>query len=118
MHHPWAPGDWAVYRKSKVSTSPGPRATNVVASQKGDSYTYIVDKFWIVEELLPAGELRMRTARGKTHVIRQDDPCLRRPSLIQRMMWRNRFRHVEQTKESSPDVGGESAGAEGNSAGA
>ncbi len=101
MRNQWSQGDWAIYRKSKVSTSPGPRATNVVASQKGDSYTYIVDKFWVVEELLPDDELRMRTARGKTHVVRQDDPCLRRPSLVQRMVWRNRFRRIEVSENQA-----------------
>jgi hypothetical protein len=97
MGNNWIPGDWAVYRKSKVSTSPGPRATNVFASRKGDTYTYIVDKFWVVQELLPDGELRMRTARGKTHVIRQDDPNLRRPSFVQRLVWRNRFLRIAES---------------------
>ena len=101
MSKEWSKGDWVIYRKSKVSTSPGPRATNVVASRKGDSYTYIVDKFWVVDELLPAGELRMRTARGKLHVVRQDDPSLRRPSLVQRLVWRNRFRQIEEICKSS-----------------
>ena len=97
MHTNWSPGDWAVYRKSKVSNAPGPRATNVHAAPKGDSYTYIVDKFWVVEELLPEGDLRLRTARGKTHVIRQNDPNLRRPSFVQRLVWRNRFRRIAES---------------------
>ncbi len=101
MHNDWSEGDWAVYRKSKVSSSPGPRATNVVASRKGENYAYIVDKFWIVEALLPDGRLRMRTARGKTHVVRLDDPCLRRPSLVQRLVWRNRFRQVEKKSKGT-----------------
>lgn len=93
----WNPGDWAVYRKSKRSTSPGPRAANVVATQKGESYTYIVDKFWVVEGVLPDNNVRLRTARGKTHVISADDPNLRRPSWLQRLMWRDRFREAEES---------------------
>ncbi len=105
MHNEWKPGDWVVYRKSKVSTSPGPRATKVVASKKGDNYTYIVDKFWIVDELLPNGEIRVRTARGKIHVVRSDDPCLRRPSLLQRIAWRKRFHLAETTLKSAATAG-------------
>ncbi len=97
MRQNWKPGDWAVYRKSKRSVSPGRRAANVVASSKGETYTYVVDKFWVVEATLPDDRLRLRTARGKTHEISADDPSLRRPSWLQRLLWRNRFRTVEQS---------------------
>lgn len=93
----WSPGDWAVYRKSKRSTSPGPRAANIVATEKGESYTYVVDKFWVVDSVLPDNQIRLRTARGKSHVISVDDPNLRRPSLLQRLFWRDRFREAEES---------------------
>lgn len=91
----WNPGDWAVYRKSKRSTSPGPRAANIKAAQKGESYNYVVDKFWVVESVLPDNQIQLRTARGKTHVISIDDPNLRRPSWLQRLIYRDRFREAE-----------------------
>jgi len=91
----WNAGDWAVYRKSKRSTSPGPRASNIVATEKGESYTYVVDKFWVVESILSEDQVRVRTARGKTHVLSSDDPNLRRPSILQRLFWRERFREAE-----------------------
>ncbi|MEM1070348.1 MAG: hypothetical protein AAGI63_15705 [Planctomycetota bacterium] len=91
----WSPGDWAVYRKSKRSTTPGPRAANVVATEKGETYTYVVDKFWVVESVLPDDQVQLRTKRGKTHVISLEDPNLRRPSWIQRLLWRDRFREAE-----------------------
>lgn len=97
----WSPGDWAIYRKSKRSVSPGRRAENVVASPKGETYTYLVDKFWVVEAVLPGERLRLRTARGKTHVIGLDDPCLRRPSWLQKLFYRDRFRAVEQRLQSA-----------------
>src|SRR6056297_910096 len=100
MQMTWKSGDWAVYRKSKQSKSPGPRAEKIQASPKGESYNYIVDKFWIVEAVLPTGELRLRTARGKSHVISPDDPNLRRPSWIQRLLWRHRFRDVEEKNQT------------------
>ena len=100
LHPHWKPGDWAVYRKSKRSARPGKRATNVVATSKGETYTYVVDKFWVVESVLPGDRLRLRTARGKTHEIDIDDPNLRRPTWLQRLLFRNRFRNVEQRLES------------------
>ena len=101
MKTSWAQGDWAVYRKSKVSKSPGPRAQSVVASEKGDSYTYIVDKFWVVEEVLPDRQLKMRTAGGKSRIVPEQDPSLRRPTLAQRLLWRSRFRSAEEIIESA-----------------
>ncbi len=100
MRDQWNPGDWAVYRKSKRSSSPGPRAANVVATPKGETYAYVVDKFWIVENVLSGNRLELRTARGKTHVINADDPSLRKPSWLQRLLWRNRFRVVEAASET------------------
>ena len=101
MHDQWSPGDWAVYRKSKRSTSPGPRAEHVVASTKGETYTYVVDKFWVVESVLPENRLLLRTAKGKTHTIDTQDPNLRKPSWIQRLLWRNRFREAEVHRQDS-----------------
>ena len=98
----WRDGDWAIYRKSKRSKSPGPRAENIFAAPKGDTYTYVVDKFWVVESVLADGRLRLRTAGGKTHVILLTDPNLRRPSFIQRLFWRERFRLAEEKLSNSP----------------
>ena len=100
MNEQWKPGDWAVYRKSKQSRSPGPRAAKVVATPKGETYAYVVDKFWVVENVLPDNRLELRTARGKTHLINADDPSLRKPSWLQRLVWRNRFRVVEKGTEA------------------
>ena len=75
----FAPGDWVIYRKSKRSPVPGPRAKQIAPSVHGDDYGYVVDKFWIVQEVLPDGRLRLRTRRGKDHQIAPDDPNLRRP---------------------------------------
>ena len=99
----WKTGDWAVYRKTKRSVSPGRRAAQVFACQKGESYSYVVDKFWVVESVLPGDQVRLRTARGKTHIIDTQDPNLRRPGLIQRILWRERFRVVEKQLGESPN---------------
>ena len=97
MRHmgPWKKGDWAVYRKSKQGSNPGPRAAHVVANPKGETYGYVVDKFWVVDEVLDDGNLRLITARGKLHTIASDDPNLRRPGILQKLLWRERFTQVE-----------------------
>jgi hypothetical protein len=108
MHPQWKPGDWAVYRKSKQGANPGRRAAQVIASRKGETYRYVVDKFWIVDDVLSDGRIRLTTARGKVHVIDADDPNLRRPGLFQRFLWRERFIQVEagrgEADQSSRDT--------------
>ena len=99
----WKTGDWAIYRKTKRGVSPGRRAAQIVACEKGESYSYVVDKFWVVESILPGQRLRLMTARGKTHIIDTQDPCLRRPGLLQRILWRERFRVVERQLSDSPN---------------
>lgn len=93
--HSWKKGDWAVYRKSKRGVNPGRRAEQIMASSKGEMYGYVVDKFWVVAEVLNDGTIRLVTARGKSHTIDADDPNLRHPGLIQKLLWRQRFVQVE-----------------------
>ena len=45
-------GDCVVYRKTKHSTHPGPRARSINPNPNGDEYTYLVDKYWVVEDVL------------------------------------------------------------------
>lgn len=103
MKQDWTTGDWAVYRKSKQSTVPGPRASRVMANSKGETYNYVVDKFWVVESVLPGNRLLLRTAGGKSHTIDLNDPNLRRPSLLQRILWRERFHRVAEVVKNSPN---------------
>lgn len=94
---PWQEGQWAIYRKSKRSTSPGPRASDVQGASKGDTYNYVVDKFWVVEDVeSDEGCVRLRTATGKRHRIPVDDPNLRHPTWLQRLVWRNRWQRAER----------------------
>lgn len=93
------PGDWVIYRKTKHSLQPGPRAANVNAARYGDGYSYTVDKFWVVREVHPDGSLLLETRRGKRHVVRPDDPCLRRPNLWQRLWYRDRFEVTSTTPQ-------------------
>ncbi|QDS90380.1 hypothetical protein EC9_45880 [Rosistilla ulvae] len=88
-------GDWVIYRKQKSSTSPGARATDVHPTAGGDTYHYLVDKFWVVDEVLDGQQVRLRTRRGKQNTITADDPRLRRASWWERLLYRSRFRNIE-----------------------
>ncbi len=97
----FAAGDWVLYRKLKHSPSPGPRATEISPAPNGELYTYVVEKFWIVEEVLPDGRLRLRTRRGKSHLIDASDSNLRRVGWWNRWFYRARFREVESSTGSN-----------------
>jgi len=88
-------GDWVIYRKSKQSTQPGPRAEGIKPFEKGDGYAYTVDKYWVVAEVRDDGHLLLRTRRGKEHVIAPDDPALHKANWWQRWRRRKRFEEVE-----------------------
>lgn len=90
------PGDWVIYRVQKSSPTPGPRAHDVWAAEGGDEYYYLVDKYWIVQEVLDGGRVRLRTRRGKEHVVAARDPRLRRARWWERWLLRARFQAVEQ----------------------
>jgi len=77
MHKSLKPGDPVVVRVSKNSTDPGPRAKEVHPAKHGDWYSYEVEKFWTVSEVLADGSLNLVTRRGKTHTLQVDDPRLR-----------------------------------------
>lgn len=83
-------GDVVVVARQKYSTSPGPRARDVSPASSGDSYSYIVDKFWIVKSCQDR-ELRLLTRTGKEHVISADDFRVRKPTLWERLFVRHKF---------------------------
>ena len=91
----WKPGDWVIYRKQKFSTTPGPRAREVVPASGGEMYVYFVEKYWLVSEILPDGQLLLRTRRGKQHKVPLNDRGLRRPKWWERLFFANRFRAIE-----------------------
>lgn len=95
-------GEPVIYRVTKASVKPGPRAQHVAPSPQGELYSYLIDKFWIVAEILDGDRLLLRTRRGKEHVIQQDDPNLRAARWWERMLYRNRF-PVSASPVSSDD---------------
>lgn len=88
---PFRIGEPVIFTKAKHSLAPGPRAHDVMPAAHGDSYAYQVDKFWVVESEDAEGRLVLRTRRGKQHVVAPDDERLRRPTLWERLRYRDRF---------------------------
>lgn len=88
-------GDPVIYLMTKQSSHPTLRATQVSPAQHGDNYSYVVEKFWVVREVLPDGQLQVQTRRGKTRVISPDDPCLKRASWWDRWVHRDRFPQLD-----------------------
>lgn len=88
-------GDWVVFRMTKHSPRPGPRAQEIEPAPHGEEYTYHVDKFWMVREI--RGEtLILVTRRGKVHEIPTDHPNLRRARWWERWLYREKFPEATQ----------------------
>ncbi len=83
-------GDFVIYRKTKFSSHPGPRAHDIQPARNGDDYCYIVDKFWVVKEVT-GREVLLQTRRGKIHRLNVTDPGLRKASLLERWFYRQSF---------------------------
>jgi hypothetical protein len=84
-------GDGVVYRKQKVSTRPCPRAYDIHPTSQGDDYTYFVDKFWTVENVLRDGRILVTTRTKKHHYLSPDDPNLREAGWMARLRYGRRF---------------------------
>lgn len=85
-------GDWVVYTKQKSSTSPGKRAQEVSPATKGDGYSYVVDKFWVVQEIIDDKALLLRTPGGKENTVSVEDPMLRKANIWEKLVHSRRFR--------------------------
>ena len=86
-------GDRVVFTRDKYTPCPGPRAKNIFATPNGETYHYQVDKFWVVIEVRPSGDLLVETRRGKTHLVRSDNPQLRKATLYERLFKNRLFPH-------------------------
>jgi len=78
-------GDRVVFTRDKHTTTPGPRAKNVVATPHGEMYEYQVDKYWLVIGIQADGQLVLKTRRGKHHSFPASDPRLRKASFLERL---------------------------------
>ena len=109
LNHPkFAVGDCVVFRKTKFSEHPGPRASQIQPAAHGDNYAYTVDKFWVVTEV-DDDEVKVVTRRGKRHRFAADDLRLRPAKLWERLWYRDRYDEIAasiasgQFQSSDPD---------------
>ncbi len=93
--HRYHKGDPVVFRMTKRSASPGPRAANIAPEPLGEDYHYFVDKYWTVAEAREDGQVVVRTRRGKVHVLDADHPELRPANLWERLFKKSRFPQVD-----------------------
>ena len=91
MESKYRVNDVVVYRKTKRSTSPGPRAEELYPAEQGDSYTYIVAKYWRVVGLAEDNQVDIVTRTGKRHRIPASDPNLRKANIAERFALKSRF---------------------------
>ncbi len=87
-------GDPVIFRVTKSSYRPGPRARNIHPAPNGESYSYAVDKFWTVVVELGNDMLLLQTRRGKTHRIHARDPQLRHATWWERVRYGARFPQI------------------------
>lgn len=88
-------GDRIIYRKSKMSEHPGPRAQQVYPSSHGEQYAYLVDKFWTVVDIREDGTLVVTTRKGKLHELQPEDPLLRKAGWKDCLLHGRRFPSVK-----------------------
>jgi hypothetical protein len=109
FRRPFKPGDRVVYRKTKHSLHPGPRAQDVFPAPGGDDYSYCVDKYWTVTDRTEDDRIVVVTRRGKTHVLDKNDPNLRHARFWERWFLGNRFPEQSPPSAEAHTGGGTSA---------
>jgi hypothetical protein len=87
----YKPGDLIVYRLSKHSSHPTPRAVEVRPEPKGEFYSYDVLKYWVVSSVQADGRIVAITRRGKQRTVHSEDPALRRANWFERLFFATRF---------------------------
>ena len=94
-------GDPVIFTKTKFSAHPGPRAEDISPSNHGESYSYLVKKFWTV---LDRDEHRIlvQTRGGKQHWLNVNDPALRTPTWWEMIRYRERFPAIEEVDSPAP----------------
>ena len=92
-------GDPVIFRITKQSTDPGPRAVDIHPAPAGEMYSYQIDKFWTVIEVLTDGKVKLVTRRGKQRTVAVDDFRLRHARWWERWLYRDRFPKLSELKD-------------------
>ena len=84
-------GDFIVFRKWKSSTHPSPRAKETYPSKHGDTYTYGIDKYWKVVEIIDGDTIEVETRRGKRHRLSLKTAKFRKMNFLDRWLMGREF---------------------------
>jgi hypothetical protein len=84
-------GEFVIVGKPKRSTHPSPQAKDVHPAQHGETYSYIIEKFWKVVRVFDDGTIEIETRGGKRHRLDTDNTLLRKAGFWDRLMFRHRF---------------------------
>ena len=99
MRQVFKSGDPVIFRVTKQSTDPGPRALDVHPAPRGETYSYQVDKFWTVSSVDAQGLVLLVTRRGKQRSVSQDDVRLRHARWWERWFHASRFPKLHQIED-------------------
>lgn len=99
-------GDPVIFTKTKFSVHPGPRAEQISPASHGETYSYLVKKFWTVIDRTD-DRLLVQTRRGKRHWLNLDDPALRAPTLWEQIRFRERFPEIIKTGSRTNERSGD-----------
>ena len=86
-----AVGDCVVYRAYKVSTHPTPKAKELYPSRCGETYSYAVDKYWVVSAVHADKKIEVVTRSGKLRSLHFNDPNLHKAGLFEKVRRHERF---------------------------
>lgn len=84
-------GDFVIVKKYKASTHPSPRAKDVNPASSGETYSYRIDKFWKVVQVLDDDTIEIETRRGKRHQFDPRSLSFRKATLLDRWLHGARF---------------------------
>jgi hypothetical protein len=72
----------------------------VVAATRGETYQYVVDKYWAVRAQQDDGRLLLVTRTGKEHLVGANDPQLRPAKWWERWLLADKFPSAGETKDA------------------
>ena len=84
-------GDFVIFSKPKTSSHPSQRAKEIHPAQHGDTYSYVIEKFWKVVRVFDDDTIEIETRRGKRNRLNANTPLLRKVGLFGRLIFRNRL---------------------------
>ena len=84
-------GDFIIVQKWKASTHPSLRAKETFPSRNGEMYSYRIDKFWKVVQIVDDKTIEVETRRGKRYRLEKNGFKGRKAGFFDRLFYRDRF---------------------------